>query len=208
MAYTLAQLTTEVRNILNEDSAVFWSDAEIQGWIQQATIDISSKLLSAVTESTITLVQNQWIYSSTDAGWLATMLRVKEAYITDSSSNVYGMGRAKIKQVGHIGTKQTAGIPKVFIEENRKLYIWPKPSATYAGDTITCVHAYETDDCTALHDEHQPYCILYAAAKAKFKDKMFQEAAAYMDQYQRALIFERQDKFQIPVDSTDSFKRR
>ena len=41
--YTAATALTQVRSILNEASAVFWTDTEIANWLQLACGDISSK---------------------------------------------------------------------------------------------------------------------------------------------------------------------
>lgn len=206
MAYTLNESVTEVRSLINESSASFWSDTEIQNWIKEASIDISTKLLSAESEDTVTLVSTQWIYSSTDEAWLANLLKAKGCYYSASASDIKGMQRIDIQKVGHI--QVTSGSPRYFFENNRKFYIWPIPGATQATKTITVLNAYETNDVTALRDEHQPLTFLYAAAKAKAKDRMFQESALYMAQYLNSINFERQDKYDLGVDPTSTFDLR
>jgi hypothetical protein len=118
------------------------------------------------------------------------------------------MQRFRVMNIGHTETGQTGGRPKWFVEDDREVFIWPKPTATENGQTVSMLHAYETDDATALRDEHQHIAILYAAAKAKQKDRMFEEAALLLSQYYNAVTFERQDKFDMGVDPIASFKQK
>jgi len=204
MSYTLDQAVTQVRYLVNEDTADFWSDTEIQEWIKQATIMVSTTLLSAETEETVTMVNNQFVYSSSDGAWLADLLKVKAAYYTDSDSNIYGMQRIELDMFGHTMHFQNTGRPIHYYESNRKLYVWPRPGTTEVGETITVLHSYETDDITNLRDEHQPLTFLYAASKAKSKDRQHQEAALYMTQFMGQMNFERQDKYDMGVAPTQT----
>jgi hypothetical protein len=204
MSYTLAQAVTQVRYLINEESADFWSDTEIEEWIKQATITLSTTLLSAETESTVTMASNQFVYSSSDEAWLADLLKVKAAYYTDGSSNVYGMQRIELDMFGHTMHFQSTGRPIHYYESNRKFYVCPKPGTTEVGDAITVLHSYETDAIANLRDEHQPLTFLYAASKAKSKDRQHQEAALYMTQFMGAINFERQDKYDMGVAPTQT----
>lgn len=205
MAYTLTDAVTQVRYLINEDTADFWSDTEIQDWIKQATIKLSTTLLSAESEDTVTLASGQFVYSSVDEAWLANLLKVKAAYYTDGSSNVYGMQRIELDMFGHTQHFQNSGRPIHYYESNRKLYIWPKPGASEVGRTITLLNSYETDDIANLRDEHQPLTFLYAAAKAKQKDRQHQEAALYMSQFLNTINFERQDKYDMGAEPVAGF---
>lgn len=208
MAYSLATATTEVRALINEATADYWSDSEIQEWLKQGTISIATKLLSAESEDTVTLdgTTPKWVYSSSEEAWLANLLMIKTAYYTDASGNVYGMQRIKPEQFGHTQEFQTAGRPKYFYESNHKLYVWPKPSATENGQTITILNSYETDDITNLRDEHQPIAFLYAAAKAKLKELQFQDAALFMAEFTNSVNFERGDKYDMGEDTEQDFQ--
>jgi len=198
VAYTLSQSVTQVRSLINEDSAAFWSDTEIENWIKEATIDVSCKLLCAETDTAITLVANQWAYTD-----LTDLLKIKGCYYDAGSGAIKGMQRIDVEKLGHL--QVSSGAPKYFYDINRDVNIWPIPSATEAGDTIVVYHAYETDDVTDLRDEHQPLTFLYAAAKAKTKDRMFQESSLLMSQYLNSVNFERQDKYDQGTTPTSEF---
>lgn len=203
MSYTLTQAIEQVRFLLNESDAVFWSDTEIEDWIQQGVIQVSSKLLSAESEDTVTMVENQFKYDSTDESWLANLIKVKGMYYT-TSNNLYGMQRIDIDMFGHTQHFQTGQRPRYYYENNRKLYVWPKPGADQAGDIITVLNSYVTDDITNLKDEHQDLTFLYAVSKAKSKDEKHQEAALYLSQFINRINFERQDKYSFGVEPTSS----
>jgi len=203
LAYTLAQSVTQIRSLINEETPGFWDDTEIENWIKEATIDISTKLLSVEDEQTIILINGQWIYTSVEESWIADLIKAKGCYYDAGSGNVKGMQRIDIQKVGHLPV--STGIPKYFFENNRNFYIWPVPTAAEAGNTITVIYGMESDDITDLKDEHQPFAFLYAAARAKAKDRMFQESALYMSQYISSLNFERQDKFDMGTDPYATF---
>jgi hypothetical protein len=43
VSVTLSQATTEVRSLLNEPTAIFWTDAQIQSWINQGCQDVARR---------------------------------------------------------------------------------------------------------------------------------------------------------------------
>ena len=64
MSYTLATAVAQVRSTLNEDTATFWTDGELEGWIEEGTILFSTISLCVEADDTITLIENQINYSS------------------------------------------------------------------------------------------------------------------------------------------------
>lgn len=203
MAYTESEAVVEVRSLINEESADFWSDTEITSWIRQGVIQISTKLLSAEKSEDLTLVASQWEYTSSDESWISDILKSKGVYYIDGSNNPYGLQRIDYNQIGHTMHFQREEAPKYYMESDRKFYVWPRPSATEAGNTVRVVHAAVTNDITLLRDEHQSMTFNYAAARAKMKDRQFQEAALYMAEFTNSINFERQDKYDMGVERTN-----
>ena len=95
-----------------------------------------------------------------------------------------------------------------YMWHNRKLYVFPMASTTVAGNgsLLRVLYATETDDVTALQDEHQHLPIIYACAKAKQKDQKFAEATSLMSQFYQELAYEREDKHGRDEESLDMFK--
>lgn len=206
MSYTLATATTAVRNTLNEDTAVFWTDAEIQAWIQEGCLIWSATTLLIEDTVELTLVQDQLTYTSSDESDIANIVEIYSAYYDDQSNNYAGLIKAHPRQLGHLDTF-TAGDPKYIMLHNRTIYIWPLTTAgiVNAGGTVTILYAKGTSDITAIQDEFQVWPIQFACAKAKQKDRREAEASALFTQFYTMLNFERADKHARETDSIDRF---
>ena len=180
MSLTLAQSITEVRDILNEASAVFWTDSQITKWIQEGTRIFSSKTLLVEDTQTLTtaeLTAAQLVYTSSDESWIGDCLEIYAAIYYDGTSAYKGLIKIHPRQIGNLATS-TAGPTKYYCLFDRNIYLWPPPSATTAAAAeISFLFAKETDDITAVQDEYQHLPIIYALSKAKKKDQKFAEAA-------------------------------
>lgn len=207
MSLTLATALTEVRNVLNEATAVFWSDTQIQNWIKEGCRTFSSKTLMVEETGTLTLAATTVKYTSSDAAFLANMLE-PYSVLYDDGSNVYkGLVKVHPRQIGNLATR-TAGPPKYYAQHDRNLYIMPLTSATIvaAGGTLSVLYSKITEDITDISDEYQHLPVIYAIAKAKQKDQKFAEANNLFQQFYQEVNFERQDKHAREVDSLDKFR--
>lgn len=193
MALTLADATADVRQLLNEPSAVFWLDAEIEDWIKEGTRIIASKALCVEADDDLTLVTNQLLYTSSDESWIADCIEPYAAIYDDGSNKYKGLIFVHPKQIGNLLTF-TAGAPKYYSFHNRTFYVWPLPTSTVNGNTISILYSSESEDITVLKDEYQHLAILWAFAKAKEKDMKWAEAAQLKQQFYSELNFERADK--------------
>jgi hypothetical protein len=211
MSLTLGDALTEVRDLLNESQASFWTDAELQNWIREGCRIFSSKsLMVEATDDMDPLIADQLSYSITDEDWIGNVLEIYAAIYYNGTTQKYkGLIKQNPRQVGNVATF-TAGSPKYYSLHNRRLYIYPitTDARVSAGDTITFLYAKETDDITELTDEYQHMPIVYASAKAKMKDQKFAEANMMMAQFYQELSFERQDKHGREEDSLDMFKTK
>jgi hypothetical protein len=208
MALSLAQAITEVRDLLNESSVAFWTDAQITKWIQEGTRVFSSKTLMVEdTQVLDPLIDGQLSYSSSDETWIADAVEIYSAIYYDGSSKYKGLIKVHPRQIGNLALG-TSGPTKYYAMHDRKIYLWPVPSAAIiaAGATITFLFSCETDDITALEDEYQHLPIIYACAKCKQKDQKFAEATSLFSQFYSDTGFERQDKHAREVDSLDKFR--
>jgi len=88
MSLTLSGAVADVRQSLNEPTAVFWKDAEIEDWIKEGTRLVASKTRSVEADDDLTLVTNQLVYTSSDESWIGDCLATY-AGIYDNGSNKY-----------------------------------------------------------------------------------------------------------------------
>jgi hypothetical protein len=207
MSLSLANAITEVRDILNETAALFWTDAQITKWIQEGCRVFSSKTL--LVEDTQVLdppIANKLVYTASDETWIGDVLEIYAAIYDDGAQGYKGLVKVHPRQIGNLATR-TAGPPKYYCFFDRSIYIWPLPSAAVVtSGQISFLFAKETDDITALEDEYQHLPIIYATAKAKQMDQKFGEASSLLAQFYQELQFERNDKHARETDSLDKFK--
>lgn len=198
MAYTATTILAEVRALLNESTGAFWSDSEINEWVKQGCLDISTKVHAYVTEQTVTLNTAQFKYVVGDEAWIANLVRIKHAWWKDAA-NARGIPRMEFEQLGH-QQANSAGEPRWFLEERQMIWIWPVPSASENATKLYCLASQATDAIANIRYEYQPLVALYAAALAKMKDRKYAEASLYQQMYLNSINYERQDKFDLGKD--------
>lgn len=205
MSLTLSTATTEVRYLLNESTASFWSDTEIENWIKEGCLDITSKGAVYEDSQDISLVTNQLVYTSSDESWIANVGKVYAVYYDDGSNGYTGLIQAHPKMLNHLD-RNSSGEPVYWMYHHKSFYIWPIPSANENGNTVTVLHTAISNDITNLEDEYQYLAVKYAAAMALFKDRRAGEAQLLLTHYINSLNFERADKFEPTVDNLDEFQ--
>lgn len=206
MALSLNDAITEVRYGLNEATAAYWTDAEITDYIQEGCRVFSSKsLLVEDTQDIDPLIAGQLYYDSSDETWIGDCLEIHTALYDDGSSNYKGLIKIQPKQIGHATTFED-GDPKYYSLFDRKIFVWPLTTAGIAGTgIITVLYAKETDDITAINDEFQHLPIMYAVAKARFKEKDFGGYTQIMTQFYTEVGSERSDKWVREIDVLQDF---
>lgn len=190
--YTKATLKAEIRRLLKEPTPLFFSDAEIEGWIDQAAIDISMKTLCYESIDTVSLVAGTLEYSvPTDA--------IKVYGCANANK---GMIKIHPRMLAHI-VETSPGTPLYYYHFADKLGFYPVASSS---GSISVYSSKITNDIADIQDEYQPFAIPYAMYKAKLKDDKFSQANSYLVSYLNSLIFHRQDLYERGVDSKDMAK--
>jgi hypothetical protein len=207
MAIDITEAILRVRSFLNEPISVFWSDAELLDWITEGCLDFSSKSLLIEDSLTLPLVAGQIIYTSADVAAIASILEPYACLYNDGLNNWKGIIKMHPRMIGNESVN-TPGDPRYYALHHSSIYVWPAPTAAMvvAGAYLNILHAKLTDDIADIHDEYQHIPLLYAKAKAKYKDQKFAEANTLMTLYMSAASFERQDKHGREEDSLDMFK--
>ena len=208
MALTLTTATTEVRDALNEATAVYWTDGQIQNWIKEGCRIFSSKtLLVEDTQDLNPLVESQLSYSSSDETWIANCIEIYSA-IYNSGTTYKGLLKSHPRKLGNVATF-TAGVPKYYSLHDRMIYVWPLTTAAIAASgIITFLFAKYTEDIADLPNDYQHLPVIYAVAKCKQKDQKYAEANTLMAQFYAEIDFERQDKHAREEDTLDMFKTK
>jgi hypothetical protein len=208
MSLTLANAISELRYSLNEATAAFWTDAELENWIKEGCRLFSAKTLMVEdTDDIDPLIVSTLYYDSVDNSWIGDMIEPYAAIYFDGTATYKGLIKIHPRQIGNVALS-TAGAPKYYCMHNRNIYIFPLVSAAVvtASGTISFLYAKETDAIADITDEYQHLPIIYAAAKAKQKDQKYAESNNLLAQFFQEINFERQDKHSRETDSLDKFK--
>ncbi len=131
--YTVAQLITEVRSILNEPVENFWLDTELEEFIHQAARTASGVTLCTPTSINVTTTTDTMAYTIATAQFI----RVDSVAFTNTTGGTYGLQRLDIRNFGHGANggaaADTLRIPKWYYVFGDYIYLWPVPKGAVAG---------------------------------------------------------------------------
>ena len=184
MAYTLAQSVTQVRSLLDEATAQFWTDAELESWINQGCQDVARRaetLWQEVTINVTPLVQNY--------PFPIDFLNVHRAEFqlsnTDQTFNLEYRGINQMDEIWGILHSLPSAWPQYFTIRGNSvlgfyLMLYPSPGSQgsltvyYYRQAIVVTAAQNID----VHPGWEDIVFDYAVYKAKRKaeDPTWQEA--------------------------------
>ncbi len=176
---TQTEMRTSIRKLLNEATAAFWTDDDLDTWIVEATLDISTKARCVEAETTVSFTPS------------TTAASVPQGAIGIEALLVNGGGLAKVRprQFKHLHAGD-AGPPTHYAHFAGQVYIHPVPDQSY---TATILFWKRTRTFTDLPDEYYHLVQGFAVMQAKFKDEKYAQAAQLYSMYLRELQFQRVD---------------
>jgi len=197
----LSDIRNRVRDTLNESTALFWTDAELNRFINDGERDVAIKSLcleSILSKTTTASTRTIDIY------------RVKVLHIEYIPASGTPIGLVKIipKQLGHLNLNTT--IPQYWFPWAKKIGIEPLPDAAYdlnvyVASLPTIEMSADTDE-PQIPDEFQELIIQYAIWKALCKDGLFQGVADIYNDYIYRLQFIRENIIRRYSDNKYEFK--
>ena len=206
LPYSAAEALAQVRALIGEPTAKFWTDEELNDWVIEGSVDISVKTLCYEHNNSITLVANQLEYADfvaapTTSG-IAQVIKVY-ACIYDDESNVYrGLEKIHPRMIQHL-PQFTAGPSYYYYHFGGKIGIFPLPTATEAAltDPILVYCSLVASAITHLPDHYQQFAVIYASAMARFKERKNAEGMALYTKYINSMNFHRADIYERGVDA-------
>lgn len=211
LPYSAAEALTQVRALIGEPTASFWTDEELNNWVIEGAADISTKTLCFEKKDSIALVENQLEYTAfvtLGASKIAEVIKVYSC-IYDDESNVYrGLQKIHPRMIQHL-PQVTAGPSYYFYHFGGKIGIFPLPTATEEEltDPILVYCSMIADAITDLPDHYQQFAIIYAAAMAKFKERKNGEAMQLYQQYISSMNFHKIDLYERGVDAKSDMQQ-
>ena len=199
---SLAEAVTEVRALIKEPTALFWTDTELENVIKEGVADICAKTLcyklvassQAITDSLI-----EYIVPT-----LAFKILSCEFYDSQTTPVSYhGLLRIHPRQLQH-DTPTDDGDPFYWYHYADRIGIYPVPASVHANDRLVIHYALTSDDITVLPDRYQTFAVTYGAAMAMFKRRKNQSGVALYSKYLNSVKFARIDMESIDnVDTKD-----
>jgi len=207
MAFTLTSAITEVRTLINEDEPGYWTDAQITSWIQQGVLDWTEKSLLLIRRDIVTLVADTTRYTTSTNSYIDEAIRTIHATYNDKA-----IQRVTFEQLRGHNARTLGGdtTPAFYFDHydgtSFVFYIGPTPSTDETATEVTVYFACRSDDITEIPYEYQPHIFLFAAHKAKLRERQYQEALIYYQMYVNNISFARQDSLIRGVQPIDSFR--
>jgi len=199
--YTLGEIRTRIRDLLNESTADFYTDAEINRWINDGERDIAEKGNALCHIDTI---------STTSSTRTLAFVGNKVAFLEYTYATDQGLGLKRItaNQIGKLADNATS--PQRWYFSGNNVAIEPEPDATYSLSAY--IYDYPSTEMSAdanipeIPAEFRPLLILFGLVKGLEKIKRYQQAAQVYGMYLNELNHTRQDKIEIQIDSWDMIK--
>jgi len=186
--YTFQNMRTRVRDLLNEATASFWSDALINRLLNDGERDIATKALCL-----------QHIDSGSTTNGTRTVSTTGYRPIYVEYSNL-GLPLILPNQTGRRSGTGTA--PQKWFESGSNIGIEPLPDTTYPLNIY--VADYPSSEMSANPDipqipaQFRPLIVLYAFGNAIKKEYRIQQASYILKMYENELTFTKSDIDFIP----------
>lgn len=223
-----ATMIARARVLLNEPTALNFTDTEIQAWIDRAAnyITTNARTSEMGGVSYLPLVAATSAYAFTDAtitpSVLATataehVIEIDSVFYTAAvyasphvAQSGYALKKIHPRHMMHLATSTTTqGAPLYWSTRGEYLMIYPFSHDDQAGLDVEILwykvqSTYEDSGTTYnLPDHMKEYVLWYVMAQANFKLKRYSAANMFMGLFQKFLMFHRADGYPKPVDSMD-----
>lgn len=187
MAVTLPNAIVQVRDLLDESTAQFWTDAQLTSWLNEACADSQRRCEWKQSVATIDVTAETQSYSAPD-----DVIRIhKITFIQTDSTNTYTLeyrGLMEMDQIWGINQQWPASYPLYYTlwgqpgTDTLSIQCFPVPSEDgtlqvyYYPDIVPATGSNNMDCAQGFEDMMYDYC-MYRALR-KDADPRWQEAKA------------------------------
>lgn len=182
MGLSKTTIRTRARALLNEIVEGFWLNTELDAWIDEAAIDISSKTLCYDTYSTVSLIENVSIYTRP----------VDYLKLLGAVHGGIGLKRTLPWMQG-LQTAVQTGAPEYFFEAGSIIGVSPTPTLTEHNTLLTLYYALTTDVVANIPLKFQTPAILFTVFMGLLKERQYAKAMQLYTLYLSSLSSDRID---------------
>lgn len=202
--YTSTTARTQVRSLLGEATASFWSDTELDNWIKEAVEDISKRALCIQDTDTFLLVTSQYEYTdlvTNGADGVADIVKVWGAIYLNPDGEYIGLKRIHPMQLSTLDS-MIPGVPQFYYHFDDKIGVFPLPTSGENGDSVKVYFSKQSQSIGDLPNEFMPLTFWYAASMAFKKEHRFAEADKFYTMYLESLKALKQELYNTPIEET------
>lgn len=205
--YSVAEARAQVRSVINESTADFWTDDEIDSWLVEGTSMLATQAHCVEAVDDVTLVVNQLEYTTLDGSDdVSDIIKIHAVIYNDGSNGYTGLVKMDLDLVGR-DDLNSSGPPQQYCMFADKIVIMPITSAAVvsAGGKVRVYYSKLAADITSIPDHLQVYVICYAVAMAFFKRNKNGIASYFMNLFNTWSSFERVDLMLEPTEGKTNF---
>lgn len=220
-ALTTATIRARVRRLLNEPTALNFTDGQIDDFIEEAARVISERTLGVEEcNTTFQLATADYDYTYTTAG-ITDCIKIEALiYLGDadydgdvgaSTTKAFALTKIHPRQtehLTHIRQGSAADLPRYWWDVNNTIYVHPAPHSTYNLDYMLVLYykkadIYESGATYYIPELLREYTIIYAYARALAANNKVAQSQQYMSMFNNFMTFHYTDRYFKPVDSKD-----
>jgi hypothetical protein len=188
MGLAVIDVRTSARSLLNEITPAFWTNTELDSFISDAAIDLSTKTGCYEVSTPVTLQTGVQTYT----------LPVDYVEILGVVYSHVALKKATPRMEG-IQTAVATGVPKYFFDFARQLGLFPVPTATENATVITVLNSQTTSLITNIPVKFKIPATLMTMFLALLKEKQYAKASQIYTLYSQSLSL---DKVEVEDEST------
>lgn len=206
--YTTTEAKKMARCLLNEPTASYWTDNEIDKWIQEGCIDITTKTLCYEKSGDITMVSTPVLtYGAIGSDSIDDIAKIYGAVYYDNTNTYRGLMKIHPRQIQHL-PQADAGEPYYWYTFGDMFGVFPVSNAAVvtAVGKVKVFYSMADETITNLPYYYQLPAIIYAVSMARRKEGRIAEANQFYTMYINSLRFYREDLYERGVDSKEMFQ--
>ena len=198
MAYPpLSYIRTQIRSLLNETTAAFWTDAELNRLINEAERDIAAKALCLEAIATVTASSRTTSFTGHK--------------ILRAEYNSQGLIKILPKMMG--GLQTSSVVPQFWFQWGQYLVLEPKPATNYTITLYTAiapstgmgtVEGTADTDQPSIPARFHELITLFVLSRAYLKDRMFNTAGNIYRTYINELTIARKQVIERYADTRNN----
>lgn len=190
MGLTKSSIRDRARILLNETVEGFWLNSQLETWVDDSAIDISTKTHCYEVSCLITLLTGVQTYTIAD-----DYLKIISAVYVNK-----GLKLATPQMEG-LQIALQSGKPEFYFDIASKIGFFPVPTVTENATTVAVYYSKVTEDITKIPLKFKTPAVLFVVCMGLIKERQYTKAGQLFQLYTQSLNL---DKTEIKAENTEN----